>query len=151
MTDLASIIGPDLANDLYYAQTIDVEAAILENEPGVRRIAIAVQNDPSLASPTAVFLSRLKRGQHRQPSRTTQRHAANDLSVLERAEASYHRKLAHLNEHGALNNGWTQEDAIAYAIDYTKGANQDTETALRERVGLPPYVTAPAPESWKPA
>jgi hypothetical protein len=146
MTDLASIIGAELAADLYYQQACDVEAAILENEPGVRRIALAVQNDASLASPTAVFLSRLKRGQHRKPSRA-QRATASSGSVVDHAEDAYHHKLASLAEHDALTDT-SSDDAIAYAIDYTKGATHDTETALRQRLNLAAYATQPTTATW---
>lgn len=149
MTDLSSIIGPQLAGDLYRHQATDVEAACIENEAGVRRIAAQVLADRTVTNPTAAFLSRLKRGQHRQAPRPAANTAASKLSALERAELAYHAKIAHLNEHGALGNGWSQADAIAYAIDYTKGATDETEAALRERLGLPAYISSPAPINWE--
>lgn len=147
MTDLASIIGPQLAGDLYRHQATDVEAACIENEAGVRRIAAQVLADRTVTSPTAAFLSRLKRGQHRQQARPAARAASASLTALDRAELAYHAKIAHLNEHAALDTQ-SQDTAIAYAIDHTRGATDQTETALRDRLHLPPITPGTPPEGW---
>lgn len=148
MRNLASIIGPHIAGDLYRDQATLVDEACDENEEGVRRVAAAVTADPNVTNPTAVFLSRIKRGAHKQPSRVQQRRGASALSALDRAELAYHAKIAQYNEHGVLGDQpgqWSQAAAIAYAIDYTRGATDETEDALRERLGLPRYQPAEHP------
>lgn len=149
MTTLDTIIGPRIAGDLTTTQTSIVWNHIHQNEPGVRRVAAQILANPSTRNPTPVLLAALKRGQHLTNPRTEHRNL-EQRSILDQAEALYHRKLAHLNEHGALapEGEWTTEDALAYAIDYTKGATSELDNQLRERVGLPPYEPVPAPEAW---
>lgn len=141
---LEDIVGLTIASDLTPSQAQLVWDAITENEPGVERCAQRVMANPNTRRPAPTLLSAIKRRQHlARPA--SERNSATRMTTLDKAERLYHAKIAHLNEHGALGNGWTQEDAIAYAIDYTEGANDITEAALRERLGVPPHRSVQAP------
>lgn len=143
---LVDIIGPTIATDLTPSQETLVWDAIAENEPGVERCAQQVMANPNTRRPTPTFLSAIKRRQHL--AETNQRTAAK-LSLLDFAERRYHAKIAAFNQHGVLGENddpdprkWSQNDAIAYAVDYTiidlkQGDPEELEDALRTRLGLP--------------
>jgi hypothetical protein len=133
-TDLAAIIGPDLAGDLYVHQAAEVEAAVIENADGVRRLAAQLTADHSITSPVAVLLSRIRKGQHRRYTPPAQR---STTSALDRAEGAYHRKLAHYAEHHALHE-YDQEAALDFALTHTTGLTMEAEPELRQRLGLTP-------------
>lgn len=143
MRSIEDIVGLTIATDLTPSQRQLVQAAAAENETGVERLAQRIMANPNTRSPVPTFLSAIKRRQHiARPA--GERSSATRLSALEKAERLYHAKIAHLNEHGALDQGWNQNSAIAYAVDYTDSATDITEAALRDQIGVP-YAASPPP------
>jgi hypothetical protein len=148
-------IGHELCADASRPQRSEIWYAIQQNPSGVKRIADQIRTSPGVLKPVPLLISKLRAGAHLAPGRGQDA----KLSKLEAAHRLYTAKLADLDKHGVLvaehdkpdawAPGWTVEDAIAYAIDYTAPGDLELEAALRQRAGLPPYIVAerPPPEA----
>jgi hypothetical protein len=132
------IIGHELVADATEQQREEILAAITEHEAGVRELASKIRINPRVHKPIPVLLSKIRSGAHRAPTRNE----STNLSQLERAHRAYIAKLADLDKHDAWQQGWTVDDAVAYAIDYTCPGDLEIEAQLRHRAGLPPYIVA---------
>lgn len=127
--ELCDVVGEHIAADLSSSQREQLEAAIGEDRDGVAQLAQRVLADARISRPVPVLLDRLRRGRHR----TRQRHDAQRLGQVDHATRRYHaRRAAYPSE--------AEQDAIAYAVDYTVVdcpgplTTTELEHALRQRI-----------------
>lgn len=151
---LEAVVGSLIADDLAPSQVALVERAITQNEAGVRRIAQYATQNSTIRKPALYLLDRIKHDKHLADP-DADRSKASNISLLDFAERRYVAKIRAFDQHNAWDQGWTIDDAVAYAVDYTiidlkRGNTDELEDALRDRLGLPPIKRRTGPPVTPP-
>lgn len=111
----------ELVGALRGNQLHELDAALAEDLEGVLRVAENVAKSPGLACPPAVFLARIRKGEHKRRMRSVSTnegtgHARELVPAAEALRRLYDAKAAELQRYGL-----SERERIPLAVDYACG------------------------------
>jgi hypothetical protein len=138
MNDDFDALTADLG--LTFTQESEAREAFLENPDGFERV---IDRTATANSPAGAFLNAIRRGDHKnvRSIRPTRKKPTRDLdTIAEIGVAAYHARTA---TYPPIDEpGWTNDDAISYAVEVASHRNShllpdDIERQVRYRIGHP--------------